>query len=413
MSTPSHAPFHTSPAQRVELARQQFFEEGKLPSGLVDGAVMQSWARCQRSHPDPTHHIEFDYVSASRSHLALQRNRQLLDAWASELNQLEAIFATTTCSAVLTDATGVVIAVTKAPRSHEHIMPMAHRVGVNLSEDAVGTSAPGLVAKTEKPVTVLGGEHYYTGIRPMHCAAAPIHNTLGQLAGVLDISSEGKPFNFDAMAVVLLYASSIENRLLVSQSKEHLVVQIQVLPSLIDTPMVGLVGIEGNGALSWMNGVGARLLGLTAAPRSTAHTEAESVFGMPFDHLLALPKEYSVPIRLANGLTVWVCASMHSSDGRRGLFGAASISPIEETTPISVAQLPNDGKEVFDDSRLQQCGDSFAAELPETRVTLRDSDMDLILRTLKECNGNVSRVARLLGVSRGLIYRRIREAAKA
>jgi len=413
MSTPSHAPFHTSPAQRVALARQQFFEEGKLPSGLVDSAVMQSWARCQRSHLDPTLQIEFDYVSASRSHLALQRNRQLLDAWASELNQLEAMFATTSCSAVLTDSTGVVIAATRARRSHEHIMPMAHRIGVNLSEEAVGTSAPGLVAKTEKPATVLGGEHYYTGIRPMHCAAAPIHNTVGQLAGVLDISSEGKPFNFDAMAVVLLYANSIENRLLVSQSKEHLVVQFQLLPSLIDTPMAGLIGIDGSGAISWVNGVGARLLGLTATPHSIALTDADSVFGMSFDHLLSLPRDYSVPVQLANGLTVWVCASMHSADGRRGLFGTQSTPPTEATTSTPFVQLSNDCQDFLDDPHLQTCGDPVAEMLSETRVTLRDSDRDLILRTLKECNGNVSKVARFLRVSRGLIYRRIREANQA
>ena len=410
MPTPSHAPFHTSPAQRVALARQQFFEEGKLPSGLVDGAVMQSWARCQRSHLDPTQCVEFDYVSASRSHLALQRNRQLLDAWTSELNQLEAMFGITACSAVLTDSTGVVIAVTNARRSHEHIMPMAHRVGVNLSEEAVGTSAPGLVAKTDKPATVLGGEHYYTGIRPMHCAAAPIHNTLGQLAGVLDISSEGRPFKFDAMAVVMLYASSIENRLLVSQSQEHLVVQLQVLPSLIDTPMAGLIGIDGNGAISWVNGVAARLLGLAAARSSSALTDAESVFGMPLDHLLALPRDYSVPIQLANGLAVWVCASMHSADERRGLLGTQSTPPTEVTTPTPLAQPSNDGQDFLDDRRLYKCDGSIEEVLAETRVTLRDSDKDLILRTLKECNGNVSKVAKLLGVSRGLIYRRIREA---
>jgi transcriptional regulator of acetoin/glycerol metabolism len=39
---------------------------------------------------------------------------------------------------------------------------------------------------------------------------------------------------------------------------------------------------------------------------------------------------------------------------------------------------------------------------------LRESDLDLIRTTLQACGGNVSDAAKRLGVSRGLIYRRLR-----
>jgi sigma-54 dependent transcriptional regulator, acetoin dehydrogenase operon transcriptional activator AcoR len=41
---------------------------------------------------------------------------------------------------------------------------------------------------------------------------------------------------------------------------------------------------------------------------------------------------------------------------------------------------------------------------------LRESDLDLIQKTLRACGGNVSHAAKRLGVSRGLIYRRLRES---
>jgi transcriptional regulator of acetoin/glycerol metabolism len=47
---------------------------------------------------------------------------------------------------------------------------------------------------------------------------------------------------------------------------------------------------------------------------------------------------------------------------------------------------------------------SFAAQ------RLRESDLELIQRTLQACGGNLSTAARQLGVSRGLIYRRLRAA---
>ena len=53
MTTQVQSPFFASKAERVELARRRYFEEGIAPSGVVSDAVFQSWARCQRVHGDP------------------------------------------------------------------------------------------------------------------------------------------------------------------------------------------------------------------------------------------------------------------------------------------------------------------------------------------------------------------------
>ena len=83
-----------------------------------------------------------------------------------------------------------------------------------------------------------------------------------KLAGVLDISSEGVPFTFDAASVVGWFAQAMENRLLVVQSVEHLVVRFQITSALLDSPSVGLAGIDSRGQIAWLNGIGSRLLGL-------------------------------------------------------------------------------------------------------------------------------------------------------
>ena len=48
-----------------------------------------------------------------------------------------------------------------------------------------------------------------------------------------------------------------------------------------------------------------------------------------------------------------------------------------------------------------------AEALIEKAASLKQADADLIQKVLKECKGNVSQVAKLLKVSRGLIYRRM------
>ena len=184
--------FFDTHQDRVALARRQYFEEGKLPTGVVSDAVLQSWGRCLRSKRAASEKVEFQPVSVSRSHLALQKNALLCEAWRHELRSLEAIIGSTGCDAILTDATGVLIGVAGGMDRHGSVLKAAHRVGVNLSEELVGTTGPGLILRTGKVSLVRGAEHYFERVGHMHCAAAPIRDIQGRLIAVLDISSEGE-----------------------------------------------------------------------------------------------------------------------------------------------------------------------------------------------------------------------------
>jgi len=404
MRLPS-SPFFTTRADRIELARRNYFEDGTMPTGMVSDSVLQSWARCQRLHTSPSRDIEFAPVSASRAQLALQKNRQLRDVWSQELPELEAMLATTSCAAMLTDSTGVLIGSTCAGRAHENIMPTATRIGVSLSEEAVGTTAPGVVARTGQPVTVDGGEHFFEHVKPMHCAAAPIRDIYGRLAGVLDISSEGIPFSFDAAAVVGIYSGSIENRLLIAQSRQHLVIRFQVTSTLLDSPTVGLVGIDLSGRLAWCNGAACKLLGLASFEMQSQ--DAELALGNTFAQLASLPESGAAPLRFPNGLLVWARAEMHAPDGHRKLISGCAINASPESLPRSPSQL---ALPVYEKSveLVVSSTDDQVPGVASDEASLRELDLDVIERALDQCGGNVSAVAKKLAVSRGLIYRRLK-----
>ena len=391
--------FFTTQADRVALAREKFFERGELPSGIVSEAVFQSWSRCVRLKLDPRSRLEFQPVSVSRAQLALQKNRLLHEAWLAEANELHAVLGATNCSAMLTDPSGVLIGATRTDRVHEKITPVAHRVGVNFTEEALGTTAPGIVARTGKQVCVSGAEHYFESVNFMHCAAAPIRDIHGNLAGVLDMSSEGLPFNFDSATVVGLYASSIENRLLVSQSNEHLIVRFQISPAMLDTPMVGLMGVDMEGKIVWRNAAASRLLGLPEDGVQSGHRKIENDFQCTFSALASICGLSYVLLRLSNGLQVHVRCELKARDGHHHLF--AHGRPAQEALSNDVNQDASLSRE-----RLMDF-DSVAPTVNQVEpVSLRDADEDLIAKTLKECCGNVSAASRKLKVSRGLIYRR-------
>jgi transcriptional regulator of acetoin/glycerol metabolism len=378
-------PFFSTPQQRLALARQRYFEEGVRPSGLVHEGLIQSWSRCVQARRDPHESVEFNPVTTSRVHSALQRSRLLVSSAAGELSQLESTLAGTACTAILTDAQGVVVhAIRSAGDDGAVLMPLASRVGVDLAEEHVGTTAPGVTLRTGQACVVLGAEHFFGCLQVMYCAAAPIRDIHGQLAGVLDVSSESRPFGFDAGAVVNLYATTIENRLLRAQSTEHIVVHLQTAPTLLGTPMEGLAGLDAQGRIAWVNSAAGRLLGL-ACPSSG--TPAENVFGLDLTALARLTRNDQPSVhRLPNGLTVWLGACMQSNDGAGPLVGLGAPS----TTASASSDTPS-----------------------PAAPTLRDNDRHLIRQTVQACGGNVSKAARTLGVSRGLIYRHLRDQAPA
>lgn len=417
-------PFFSTPQQRLALARQRYFEEGVRPSGLLGEALIQSWARCLQARRSPHERVAFDPVTASRTQRALQRSRLLLRSAAGELSRLESTLAGTACTAILTDARGVVVhAIGAGGDADAVLLPLAGRVGVDLAEEQVGTTAPGLTLRTGQSSIVLGAEHFFGCLQVLYCAAAPIRDVHGQLAGVLDISTESRPFGFDAAAVVNTVATTIENRLLRAQSTEHVVVHLQTAPALLGTPMEGLAGLDAHGRVAWVNAAAARLLGL-AYPCGGA--PVEHVFGLDPAALARLTRrDGAQPHRLPSGLAVWLAARLHARDGAGPLVAAArpaadaaasraraaAVAEVEDVEDISDVADIADVTGVAEVAGVANAADAANAANLQSAIepsTLRDTEQRLVARTLQACGGNVSQAARTLGVSRGLIYRHMK-----
>jgi sigma-54 dependent transcriptional regulator, acetoin dehydrogenase operon transcriptional activator AcoR len=387
---------------RVLSAKRRYFENGTLPTGLVSDAILKSWVRCNLSQQRPVDRIAFQAVSKRQNQHTEQENRLLFAAWLKELPAISAALASTYCSAILTDGNGVLLDASPLETGHLKIIPAAHRAGVQLSEDTVGTCAPGLVIQTGKQACVMGTEHYFDVVNPMYCAAAPILNTQGQLAGVLNISSEGRPFYFDPTTIVGLYAASIENRVLTTQSQAHLIVSFQFLPTLIDTPMVGILAFDFSGRLAWGNSAASQLLGIriSAAVSDAAQQPVrcvEDFFDSSFDQLASLAGKGVVSKRLRSGLHVFLACALPQKSPTLKRF-AMLFEP--QTRTVS-----NDA--THSHSAAFTPNTPTLAERTPLGESLKQIDAQLIQTYLSQYKGNISQVAKKLKVSRGLIYRRL------
>ena len=376
---PAAGPFFTTAAQRMLLARERFFEQGQRPTGIVGEAVIQILDALPGRRPPAAAAAEFEPVTRARTKAVLERGHPLLQAAAPEIDQLDAMLSGTGCKTVLTDREGVVMRSTPSGTGAGALLDDIGRVGVYLGEPNFGSTAPGISVSTGLDCAVNGGEHFFGLLQQLHCAAAPIRDREGRMTGVLDLSIQGGPFAFDALALVRLCVAGIENRLLAAQSTDDVMLCFQASPALLGTPLEGRAAVAEDGRVVGLNAAGAKLL----QPGSNdSAQDVESLLGLtlPLLHRLLQARAPAMH-RLPSGLRLWMRALPPGRGARPSADGAGAM-------PLTVPER-NTGEGI------------------PTPASLRAMSDQLVRDTLQQCGGNVARAARMLGVSRGLLYRRL------
>lgn len=387
---PWHAAAASDEVHGLALARRRFFVDGERPAGPVADALWRSWQRCLQAGLRPEQRPVFEPVSRSRISYLLARDHVLLKAAERPFEELQAAVARSRCKVLLTDRHGVLLRVTPAAREDGPVLQAACRAGVDLRESLTGSTAPSLAALSGSSCTMRGAEHFHDQLAQVHCAAAPIRNRHGTVVAVLDLSIEGRPFGFDARWLVQAYANTIEDNLRISQTRQQVLLRLHSSPASLRAPGAGLAAVDEGGRISWINSTAAGLVGTDA---TAAHPlRAEALFGCGVDALLAFTLDRAPrALLLPNGLTVWVEAEFRP-------LGDASAEAAEPAP--AGASRPDAGAA----GRVEP-----AAADDEAGGTLAQVSRHLIEQALEACGGNVSQAARRLGVSRGLLYRRLRQ----
>jgi transcriptional regulator of acetoin/glycerol metabolism len=379
-------PHGPTDALRVARARERFFGEGLRPTGLVSEAVLQSWMRCAAGDRKCSADLSFETVSSLRLDTALRRCRPLRQAAEEVLRELENLLGSTGCHVLLVDPQGLVVHASRAyTAADETLIQRVARPGVDLSEHLVGTNAPAVVLKTGRTCRIGGGEHFYEHIGTMHCAAAPIRDGYGQLAGVLNLVLERQPFAFDAEMLVHMHAAGIERRLMLLQSVEHTLVEFHFAAEGLGRPGAGLMGLDEEGHIAWCNAQARQFTG--AEQRS----DCEEVLGLRLPALWQFANQpYPVSVAFPNGLRLWMTVRLPLNQA-----AAQTVSfPFETATGAECSPPP-----------------PTLATMPASAPSLVDQERDILRRTLQECGGNISKAARRLGISRGRIYRYLAQGA--
>ena len=325
--------------------------------------VERSWRRCLDLGLEPRQRVTFDTVSRTAARHAVEASKPLLRAAEPVIHSLTRAMAHTRYFAILTDSNGIVINVNGPVDAQDPSASSIARVGVDLSERAVGTTAIGSALTDLQPVWLHRGEHFFHDTSVYSCAGAPIWGPSGQCVGMLDLTGVNVVEQPALKHLVTQSARSIENALTLGQP-HRLLLCLNWPGRLVGDASDGLVCTDADGHITGMNRPAADMLGLS--PGSPL-PHCSDVFAVPVETLFDTARRQRGPVEI----------------------------PLWSGLRLSVMAQLNEGGE-----RHPKLGSNHG-------VPLKDVETAMIRKAVEDARGNVKEAARALGISRATVYRKL------
>ena len=358
--------------QRIEQAREMVFQGGS--QGMVAGVspwITRSWQRCIDMGLQPGQRVGFDAISAQHMRRVQEASRPLVQAAQPVLAELARTIADIRYFAILTNAEGVVVDAHGPVDRQDRRAEVIARVGVDLSEKAVGTTAISAALTELQPVWLHRGEHFYQDTGVYSCAGAPVFGPDGLCAGMLDLTGIETTERPALKHLVRRSARSIENSWLLS-TDHALVLRLNWPGNQPGDDSDGLITLDTNGQIMGANPTARQMLSMS--PDTDGQTlHASEVFASPWENLFdAASRQAS-----AQELPLWSGLRLQTQALRPGTRPAAAHSA--KTSERAQAMTK----------------------------PLKDVQTDMIREAVQQARGNVAEAARSLGISRATVYRKL------
>ena len=376
MTAPLHSPSQQrlrqiAEARRAVMPQSGFATDGQLDGRAAGGWLERSWRRCLTEHGQrPDQRVAFDVIPTTAARQIEEANHTLLRAAKPVLDKLGRAIANSRYFAILTDARGIVIDVNGPVDRNDRRAHLITRIGVDLSERAVGTTAIGAVLAELQPVWLHRAEHFFDDTSVYSCAGAPLFGPDGQCVGMLDLTGIDAPERPELKHLVAQSARSIENALALA-CPHSLLLRLNWPGSTLGDDSDGLLCLDADGWVRSVNSAARQMLAqLASGGGAVPPVHCSELFAMPWETLFDASRQTAaIKAPLWSGLVLQV-----------------------------LPQLP---------------GQPSVRHNPalDKRLPLRDLETALIRKAVEEARGNVMQAARLLGISRATVYRKLANKA--
>lgn len=225
---------------------EKFMNGDKNVKGLRK-EILLSWKRSREAGVDP---YEKGELADEHTLMSLRNSNQHLLEVVSPFMDLMVNFTRNTGFVVsLTDKDGFIIALNGDCHAIEQGKNNNFVLGVNRLEKKAGTNAISLALTEGKPFQILGPEHFKKTHHDWTCSSAPIHDTHGQIIGVLNLSGHCSLLHKHTLGMVISMVQAIEREFRIREKNAILKLANERLKAVVDSVSEGVVALDKQGVI--------------------------------------------------------------------------------------------------------------------------------------------------------------------
>lgn len=364
-------------AHRVRDALVQYVVSGVRRDDVVRGVVLDSWERCRRNGIDPTKGGAPADADAL-SELA-ERQSDLTESADPAMRHLAQLLEGCESMALLCSPDGTILEILGDRLTIDQGRQSRIEAGANWHELASGTNAVGTALVLGRPVQIHASEHFCEWAQPWSCAAAPVRDPVDRrIVGVVDVTALSHRFGKQSAALAQVAATLAEQQLAVLEQQRRARLLEHYIERADRLPRDGLVLLDRH----------ARVVRANARAHALLARRAPG-FRLAGDHRLAeLGGARDLRARLREAVP-WLDPDWLEAIGPEG-------------APLGMlVVLPGDG------GRAGAAPAAVDAAAQAGLTPLQGAERTAIVAALRRTRGNLSRVARDLGISRTTLYKRM------
>ncbi|MDI3535104.1 MAG: sigma-54 dependent transcriptional regulator, acetoin dehydrogenase operon transcriptional [Thermosediminibacterales bacterium] len=231
---------------------EKFINGKHVNTNIIKPEILASWKRSKSYGISPFESFDI-MLSDAELKERCEKNACLIKTAKPFMNLLYQLVEGSELAVFLVDKEGYILEMigdmqTILNASKNKLLP-----GANRSEEKVGTNAIALSLVEDKPIQLVGPEHYNQNFHNWTCAASPIHNTSGEIIGVLNVSANYKLVHKHTLGMVVSVVKAIERELLLTETNKEIKLLNNLLSGIIESVSDGLIAFDNNGKILYFN----------------------------------------------------------------------------------------------------------------------------------------------------------------
>lgn len=224
--------------------------------------VIDAWKRCQDYGLMPYDKTKTPKLTDEELENILKENEKLIQASKPFIENLYSLIKGTGFVVILTDEKGCLLEVLG---DDEPLRILADRIDVEKGavwdERYVGNTAITTSIIEGKPIQISGKEHYLMSLKEFTCSSSPIRKD-GKIIGALNVKGYDDNSHAHTLGMVAATTKAIESYMDIDEAHNELIIKNKYQNAIVECISDGFLTIDSYGILTYINAVGADILGI-------------------------------------------------------------------------------------------------------------------------------------------------------